>query len=96
MASICESRVVYYPAAMGDPENIPEAYLATQVCPTIPLSEQTVWFDPSSNNIYFILPAIAGEPVIGSPTLLRKILIDSYSAILRDDSDAELYTEVIV
>jgi len=95
-AGLCETRVAYRSEANGNPRLINSAWLAAQVCTVKPLDQQFCWFDPDTNNMYFVFRGGSGDEVVGvSPDTLRKFLIDESDAYLIDGIGAQLFEETI-
>jgi len=94
MAGNCESRQVYYPGVGDDPTILTESWLANQLCPSIDASLQYCWVD--GDYVYFKVAVEVDEPSVGlPPTVVRKILVNDLDAILRNDSDEQLYWDVL-
>lgn len=93
---VCDTREVYYPGAEDAPQDILDSWLATQICPLEDVKNQYCWVD--GDYVYFIIHVDTGGGILTQlpPTIIRRILIDDLDRILRNDSDAELYWNIIV
>lgn len=88
---VCDTRVIHYPLADGDPINIPNEFLADQICPTADLSLQHCWFDPDGNLIHFIIHEDEGLVGITPPVSELAYLRDKYANYLIDSLSQRLY-----
>lgn len=90
----CDTRQMLYAGCGADPTIITEAWLSTQICSQLDIEEQYCWV--AGDYVYFVIYLTPTDPNVGSPPLItRKVLINDLSAILRDNSDAQLYWDIL-